>query len=195
MKELVIPTLQPKIQRPAPGRLPQQVRLASKLPPGSVDPCSRHPRGLQPSPGASGQCAGSCLFIHLPRQPSCLRSAHTMGPVFWSPLPHPRTKGTEVEREVATGLPISSGKGEEQSRGNSGKSFSKTCWRQGFLSGSCQSLHPGLMITRPHFRSPLSPAVKGCVVESVRLALSGTQVDGEEHSVVESTPRSHKRGA
>lgn len=131
VRELVIPTLQPKIRRPAPGPLPQQVRLASKLPPGSVGPCSRHPRGLQPSPGASGQCAGSCLFIHFPRQPSCLRSGHTMEPVFWSPLPHPGTKGTEVEREVATGLPISSGKGEEQSRGNSGKSFSKISWRQG----------------------------------------------------------------
>lgn len=84
-----------------------------------------------------------------------------MGPVFWSPLPHPGTKGTEVEREVATGLPISFGKGEEQSRGNSGKSFGKTSRRQGFQSGACQLLHPGLRITSPHSRRPLSPPVKG----------------------------------
>lgn len=92
-----IPILQPKVQKLAPGPLPQHLRLASKLPPGSVGPSSYHPRGLQPSPAASGQCAGSCLFIHFPRQPSCLMSGHTIEPIFWSPHPHPTNKHRNEE--------------------------------------------------------------------------------------------------
>lgn len=66
-----------------------------------------HPRGLLPSPGASGQRVAPELLVYPLSQAAQLPDVRAHNAALYSgvPAPQPRgTKGTEVEGMAATGL-------------------------------------------------------------------------------------------
>lgn len=99
----------------------------------AVGPSSRHP------------WPQSSLFIHFPRQPSCLTSGHTMGPVFRSPTPTPG-QGHQDGGEAALASPwLGEGRG-------GGRRRVRQELQQNQLETGVPAPWP-----RPPSRSPLSP--------------------------------------
>lgn len=120
-----------------------------------------------------------CLST-FPGSPAALR-AHNGPCILEPPPPVPRDKGHRGGGgDSHWPSPLTLQRGQEERRGKSGKSFSKMSWRQGAPQGVLPVPHPG-PADHPTLQKPAPLPVQGCPMDPVRLALSGPQLDGEEH--------------